>query len=68
MPTTQPEKLLNPTETAAILGIAVGTLSVWRCTRRYDLPYVKSGRRVKYRPSDIEAFITSRTVGSVNPA
>jgi hypothetical protein len=51
-------------EAAEILGVTPGTLSVWRCTRRYPLPYVKVGRAVRYRVADLERFIESRTVGA----
>ena len=53
-------KLLTPNETAERLGILTKTLDVWRCTQRYNLPYVKVGRLVRYRESDVEAFIESR--------
>ncbi|MGZ8941533.1 MAG: helix-turn-helix domain-containing protein [Methylobacter sp.] len=55
-------KLLTPDEVAAILGVTPATLSVWRSTGRYPLPYVKSGGRVMYRPEDLEAFIKLRTI------
>lgn len=54
------ENLLTPTEVADHLGVTVGTLSVWRCNGRYDLPYVKIGRRVMYRLEDVSSFIESR--------
>lgn len=53
-------KLLTPDETAERLGVLTNTLDAWRCTRRYDLPYVKVGRLVRYREIDVEAFIESR--------
>lgn len=55
-----PSKLLTPRQVAEQLGVTVHTLAVWRCTKRYPLPYVKSGRLVRYRPADVDAFITSR--------
>lgn len=58
--------LLTATEVSQILGITPGTLAVWRATKRYDLPYVKSGRLVRYREEDVEAFITSRLNGEVS--
>lgn len=57
-------ELLNPVEAATMLGLKPETLTVWRCTRRYPLPYVKIGsRRVMYRRSDVEAFIAAGAVG-----
>ena len=56
--------LLNRTQAAEYLGVSKGTLEVWACTKRYDLPYVKVGRLVKYRLSDLQAFVASRVVGN----
>lgn len=53
-------ELLTPAETARILETQTETLAVWRSTQRYNLPYVKIGRLVRYRKSDIETFIESR--------
>lgn len=53
--------LLTGTEAAALLGIAPGTLNVWRSTGRYALPFVKIGHNVRYRKSDLIAWLDSRT-------
>ena len=37
----------------------MSTLAVWRCTGRFNLPFVKVGRAVRYRREDVEAFIAS---------
>lgn len=58
------DKLLNTAETAAYLRIKEGTLDVWRCTKRYDLPYVKIGRKVYYRLGDIQRFVESRVINA----
>lgn len=55
--------LLTRADAAAYLGVSKGTLEVWACTKRYPLPYVKVGRLVKYRLSDLQAFVASRTIG-----
>jgi predicted DNA-binding transcriptional regulator AlpA len=52
--------LVNDKYVAKILGIAPATLAIWRCTKRYQLPYVKVGRLIRYKESDVEAFIQSR--------
>ncbi|WP_319586772.1 helix-turn-helix domain-containing protein [uncultured Desulfobulbus sp.] len=57
--------LLKPEITADILGVDVKTLAVWRCTKRYPLPWVRVGRNVMYKPEDVQAFIESRTVSPV---
>jgi excisionase family DNA binding protein len=54
--------LLTREQAAQYLGVTPGTLSVWACTHRYDLPYVRVGRSVRYRLRDLEAFLESRTV------
>jgi excisionase family DNA binding protein len=55
-------RLLTEDEAAEVLGVTPQTLSVWRCTRRYSLAWVKCGRLVRYRAKDLEKFIESRRV------
>ena len=54
---------MTPEQVAAYLGVSIETLNVWRCTKRYNLPYVKAGRLVRYRIEDVEAFVSSRVRG-----
>ena len=58
------KNLMTPEQVAEYLGIEVETLNVWRCTKRYNLPYTKIGRLVRYRATDVEAFVTSRIEGA----
>ena len=59
----QPEfDLKDEKEAAKFLDVSPGTLQVWRSTRRYPLPFVKIGRKVRYRLSDLQAFLQLRTV------
>ena len=55
--------LLPPFEVSKIIGVDVKTLAVWRCTKRYALPFCKIGRSVMYRPDDVQAFINNRMRG-----
>jgi hypothetical protein len=55
-------QLLNNAQAADFLGVSPTTLTTWRCTRRYDLPYVKVGGLVRYQEADLLAFIESRKV------
>ena len=55
--------LMTPKEVADYLGVELETLNNWRCTKRYNLPYTKIGRLVRYRANDVEAFVTSRIEG-----
>jgi hypothetical protein len=54
--------LMTEAEAAVVLDCVPGTLSVWRSTGRYDLPYVKIGRSVRYKREDVLEFIRRRTV------
>ena len=56
--------LVDEKRAAEILGITPGTLCVWRCTKRYDLRFVRIGRAIRYRLADLDRFIESRTVGA----
>lgn len=55
------DRLLSPEEAAGYLGVVENTLSVWRSTGRYNLPYIKVGRLVRYRLSDLQAFLARHT-------
>ena len=55
--------LLSREQAAAYLGIAAQTLAIWKSAGRYDLPVVKVGRLVRYKRSDLDAFIRRRTIG-----
>jgi len=57
------DPLLNSKETAEYLGVSQDTLSVWRSVRRYNIPFIKVGRLVKYRKSALDTFLDSRTHG-----
>ena len=54
-------QLLSRKEASEFLGVKESTLSVWACTRRYNLPIVKIGRLAKYRMSDLLKFLDDRT-------
>lgn len=52
--------LLDDKAAAALLDVSPGTLSVWRTTGRYALPFLKIGRKVRYRRADLLAWMESR--------
>lgn len=53
--------LLDDKAAAALLDVSPGTLSVWRSTGRYNLPFIKVGRKVRYLRGDLLAWLASRT-------
>lgn len=53
--------LLTRDEAARRLGVGASTLAAW-ATRRQNIPVVKVGRAVRYRPEDLETFIAGRTI------
>lgn len=54
-------ELVDQNYAAAYLDVKPETLSVWRCTGRYSIPFLKIGSRVRYRRSDLEAWLVERT-------
>lgn len=54
--------LLSNDQAASYIGVTPGTLEVWRCTKRHQIPYIKVGRLVKYRREVLEDFLTAQTV------
>jgi len=53
------EKLLNTKELASYLGVAVSTLLLYRAEGTGPR-YIKMGRLVRYRASDVEAWLAER--------
>ncbi|HOO44716.1 MAG TPA: helix-turn-helix domain-containing protein [Deltaproteobacteria bacterium] len=49
--------LLTTKEAAALLGIGKSTLDQDRLYGRLRIPFIRLGRSVKYRLSDIEAYL-----------
>lgn len=55
--TNDNNQLLTPEQAAEFLQISPATLAVWRCTKRYNLPYYKMGDSlVRYKLEDLEEF------------
>ena len=57
----RPGDLLDEKQAAEILSVTPGTLSVWRSTGRYAIPFVKVGRCVRYSRASLEDWLESRT-------
>lgn len=52
------EEFLTPKETAELLKVSVATLAMWRCNKRYALPYYKiGGSIIRYKLADLTLFI-----------
>lgn len=56
-------KLFTPDEVSELLGVTAHTLAVWRSEGRYNLPYIKTGRLVRYREEDVIRFLDERMTG-----
>jgi len=66
METNRPQ-LLDTAQAAEFLGLMPATLAVWRCLGRYDLPFLKVGRRVLYDAKDLLAWLEKRKVRAAEP-
>ena len=62
MNTANPNNV-TPAFAAEYLGVNVRTLSNWRSTKRYHLPYIKIGQVIRYRMVDLDDFLAKRTIG-----
>lgn len=60
MASTNPD-LFSTDQAAAYLELSPNTLEIWRCTKRYALPYVKIGRKVRYRKVDLDHWLEAQT-------
>jgi predicted site-specific integrase-resolvase len=53
-------ELVDDKTAAALIQVSPGTLSVWRSTGRYQLPFIKVGAKVRYKRGDLQAWLDSR--------
>ena len=53
--------LLTTEEAAVFLKSSKATLETWRCTKGVLLPFVRLGRSVRYRRSDLERWLQQNT-------
>ena len=56
------EPLLTTREAAELLGIKENTLTIWRNTDRQHIPYIKIGRAIRYKRSDLVNYLNERIV------
>lgn len=62
------ERLLRPSEVAEFLNVTVSALENWR-SRGGPLPFVRlSGRAVRYRQADVDAYVERCTVAQPRAA
>jgi len=52
-------------EAAAYLGCSRSFLNFHRYTEKVLLPYSRLGRRIRYRKSDLDAFLEKNTVKEI---
>lgn len=54
--------MLSRREAATYLGVGYSTLANWASTGKVKLKYYRVGKAVKYRKSDLDAFIENNQV------
>ena len=59
-----PSGLMSREQAAQYLGLKVQTLAAWATGNRYGLPYIRVGRRIMYRQTDLDGFLARRTVNA----
>ena len=55
---------INEGQASIVLDVKSATLCNWRCTGRYNLPFIKTGRLVRYRVTDLAVWIAKRRTGA----
>jgi excisionase family DNA binding protein len=60
---TDPDSLVTEVQTAELLNISIRTLQAWRI-KSAGPRFVRVGRAIRYRRSDLTAWIEANTVGN----
>jgi excisionase family DNA binding protein len=53
------QEFLTNEQAAEYLGVTVATLNVWRSTKKYNIPFYKAGKNIRYKLTDLKQFIES---------
>ena len=64
-PTTRPHHPVDTTDASLIVGCAPRTLDNWRSQGRGPR-FIRVGRLIRYRISDLEAYLDAGTVEAAN--
>jgi excisionase family DNA binding protein len=56
----QSNGLLNYEEAAQFLGVATKTLQAWCERSTYNVPHIRLGRLIRFRPSSLARWLESR--------
>ena len=59
------EQVLTRHEAAKIIGIKPNTFNLWRAEGKPHPPFYKINGMIRFKKSDILAFIESRKIGGV---
>lgn len=59
------KRLLDVPEAAEYLGLSISTLNKWRCYGEGPV-FVKMGRAIRYRISDLDTYIERRIFSSTS--
>ena len=62
---TNKQNLISAEQAADYLGVSTRTLANWRCRSWPNVPYIKLGRSIKYRPTDLDTYIKKHSHNSV---
>lgn len=63
-----PAELMTDAQVAQLLDVSTKTLATWRSTGRYGLAFLRIGARIRYRKSDVLAWLESRRRGAPEAA
>ncbi len=50
-------QLLTSSQVSKMLNVHMETLRIWRLIQKDKLPYIRIGRLIRYKKSDVEALI-----------
>jgi excisionase family DNA binding protein len=62
---TERDPLFTEVQAAEFLNLSVRTLQAWRVTGS-KIPFIRCGRAIRYRSSDLAAWVSANTVTSTS--
>lgn len=58
-------ELMTTKEAADYLKLSEQTLRIWRCQKKIDLPYIRTGRYIRYDKKEVDIFLNKNSFSLV---
>lgn len=60
------QSLMTQHEAAVYMNTSIGVLNTWRSTGKQKIPFIRWGRSIRYRKSDLDVWLLAHSENIIN--